>query len=76
MRTPVRILRVSKLFTKIDIKKIETFVTAIKDSLHRIYIELRFNGSLALEGTDFRGMQYRSYSLERNKFAHVGQKTI
>lgn len=68
-------MRVSKLFTKIDIRKIGTFVKVIKCSLREIYTELRFNGRLALEGTDFTGMPYRSYSLERNKFARVGQKT-
>jgi len=75
MRAPLRILRDSKLFTKIDIRKIEIVVKVIKGSLHEIYIELRFNGSLTLGGIDFRGMPYRSYSLERNKFAQVGQKT-
>ena len=46
----------------------------MKGSLHEIYIGVGFNGSLALGGTDFRCMPYRSYSLECNKFAQVGQK--
>jgi len=72
MGAPLRILRVSKLFMKIDIRKTEIFVKVIKGNLPEIDIELRFNGSLALGGIDIRSMSYRSYSLERNKFAQVG----
>jgi len=69
-------VRVSKLFAKVDIRKIEIFVKVIKCSLHEIYIELMFNGGLALEERDSTGMPYGSYSLERNKFAQVGQKPV
>ena len=60
--------------TKIDNRKTAIFVNVIKYTLHEIYAEIRFNGSLALGGINFTCMPYRSYRLERNKFAHVGQK--
>jgi hypothetical protein len=59
---------------KIDIRKIEIFFKVTKCSLHEIDIELRFNGTLALEGTDLTGMPYRSCSLECNKFVTWDKK--